>query len=299
MIVRERPTGWDILFAVHGSIMPRIVWKIVGLAAFSMLVLLFDRYAIGLRHPNTAAFGAFGVALSLFLGFRNNAAYARWWEARILMGTLLADLRAFARETDIFVRDRALRHQILDMATAFIHLHRLDLRRIPPDDAALATLGGRTDVLDTVRPPCAMLDRVTDLIATAHRNGQIDGFGAKALTERMGAIGLHQAGCERIANTPLPFAYSLLIYRTTYLYCLLIPLSLIEASGWMTPLFTATVAYVFFGLAEVTEELVHPFGQTKNALPLDAICRAVEISMAPHLNRPVPEPLSPKDYFLS
>ena len=66
----------------------------------------------------------------------------------------------------------------------------------------------------------------------------------------------------------------------------------------LTPLFAGIVAYTFFGLAEVTEELTHPFGPTANALPLDAICRAVEISLAPHLNEPAPPPLAPVAFRL-
>ena len=114
----------------------------------------------------------------------------------------------------------------------------------------------------------------------------------------MSSIALQQAGCERIAATPLPYVYSLLIYRTTYLYCLLLPLALIAHAGWLTPLFIGIVAYVFLGLAEVTEELSHPFGTALNALPLDAICRAAEISLAPHLGQPAPPPLLPQDFHL-
>ena len=97
----------------------------------------------------------------------------------------------------------------------------------------------------------------------------------------------------------MPFVYSLLIYRTAYFYCLLLPLALVGPAGWMTPLFVGIVGYVFLGLAEVSEELSHPFGTTPNALPLDAICRAAEISIAPHLGEPAPPPLQARDYFLS
>ena len=78
------------------------------------------------------------------------------------------------------------------------------------------------------------------------------------------------------------------------------------AGAWATTsgstsrtLFVGIVGYVFFGLAEVTEELSHPFGQTPNGLPLDAICRAAEISLASHLGEVAPAPLTPRDYFLS
>jgi putative membrane protein len=32
------------------------------------------------------------------------------------------------------------------------------------------------------------------------------------------------------------------VFRTTYLYCLLIPFALLESTGWMTPVFVAIVA---------------------------------------------------------
>ena len=67
----------------------------------------------------------------------------------------------------------------------------------------------------------------------------------------------------------------------------------------MTPVYVAIIAYVFFGLAEVTEELAHPFGQTQNALPLDAICRVVEISLSPHLGQTAPRPIVPENYVIS
>ena len=79
----------------------------------------------------------------------------------------------------------------------------------------------------------------------------------------------------------------------------LLPLGLIDTAGWLTPVFAGVVAYVFFGLAEVTEELGHPFGPTPNGLPLDAMCRTVEISLAPHLGVAPPEPVRPVDYLLT
>jgi putative membrane protein len=242
------------------------------------------------------AFTVFGVALSLFLGFRNNAAYDRWWEARRLWGGLLADMRSFARETDMFVPDANLREKLLCGAIAFLHLHRANLRKLP-DDATARALGGT--LADAAHPPNAALDALASLIVRARRDDVVDGFGALALSQRIASMALQQAGCERIAVTPLPYVYSLLIYRTTYLYCLLLPFALVGPVGWMTPLFTGIVGYVFLGLAEVSEELSQPFGLTQNALPLDAICRAAEISIAPHLGKMPPEPLQAVDYFLS
>lgn len=296
MIVRDTPSKADLLFAVRGSIVPVIAPRVAFLMAMSaVMVALHERLGF---FPSIDGFGftSFGVALSLFLGFRNNAAYDRWWEARKLWGGLLADVRSIAREAEIFVPDEYRRRAILRLTLAFLHLHRRNLRGLHGDAAAQSLA---PDLVAAPHPPCAALDRLSAEVASGHAEGRIDGFGARALAERVSSMAAQQAGCERIAGTPLPYVYSLLIYRTTYLYCLLLPLSLVEAAGWLTPVFVGVVGYVFLGLAEVSEELSHPFGTTPNALPLDAICRAAEISLAPHLGQPAPEPLQAKNFYLS
>ncbi len=296
MIVRDRPGPRELLFALRGSIVPAIAPGIAVLMLFTAALVWLDHsYAL---FPPIDAFGftVFGVALSLFLGFRNNAAYDRWWEARRLWGGLLADMRSFARDVDIFVTDKALRDRLLHGALAFLHLHRANLRGLV-DDRQARELGGA--LADAAHPPSAALDSIAAALGQARAQGALDGFGAMAFDQRLASMSLQQAGCERIAATPLPYVYSLLVYRTTYLYCLLIPFALIDPAGWMTPVFVGIIGYVFLGLAEVSEELSHPFGLTPNALPLDAICRAAEISIAPHLGRTPPEPLEAVDYFLS
>jgi len=65
-----------------------------------------------------------------------------------------------------------------------------------------------------------------------------------------------QGACERIANTPLPFPYALLVHRTAYMYVGLAPFAMASGMGWWTPLFNAIVAYTFFGLDELARQLV-------------------------------------------
>lgn len=300
MIIRDRPPILRMLFAGRGSVLPKIFLPSAALAGFSAGMVWFDGHVMAFYHPNSAPFAVFGLALSLFLSFRNSAAYDRWWEARKLWGGLLADMRSLARESDMFLNDRTTRQEVLHLGLVFLHLHRLNLRRLPPDEAlqqAAAKLPDGDALLG--KPPCAALDRLGLTLADAYRTGGLDGFGARSLSQRLANLSLQQAACERIANTPLPFVYSLLIYRTTYLYCVILPLSLIDGAGWMTPFFVAVVAYLFLGLAEVTEELAHPFANTLNGLPLDAICRGTEISLAPHLGTAPPPPVLPNGYYLS
>ncbi|KHL25016.1 hypothetical protein PK98_14390 [Croceibacterium mercuriale] len=296
MIVRDKPTGLDLAFAMRGSIVPHIAPRVLLMVLFAGVLVWVDMEWRRLPRIDSAAYSSFGLALSLFLGFRNAAAYERWWEARKLWGGLLADMRSLAREAELFIADKSPRHDLLRGALAFLHLHRANLRGLEDDQKALALAG---PMAQGVHPPDAMLDVMTWRLAEAAGAGAIDGFGLRALSTRLSNIALRQAGCERIAVTPLPYVYSLLIHRTIWLFCLLLPFALVGPAGWMTPVFVAIVGYVFLGLAEVTEELAHPFAMTANGLPLDAICRAAEISLAPHLGEQPPAPLQPERFLLS
>lgn len=290
MIIRDKPALWQIVFAVKGSVLPHIGPTLLAFVAIAAGLVAVDHWIVALPQSAATPFSVMGVALSLFLGFRNNAAYDRWWEARKLWGALLVDLRALAREADLFL-PKPDAERLIRLALAMAHLHRCQLRKLPPDAAAR--------IWGDAASSGAALDAMAALLGAARQAGTLDGFGARTLSGRLASMELNQAGGERIAATPLPYVYSLLIFRTVYLYCLLIPLALIGAEGWMTPVFTGLIAYVFLGLAEVTEDLSHPYGMTPNALPLDAICRTMEISLAPHLGLPAPQPLAPVDFHLS
>lgn len=293
MILRDKPGVAQLFFAMRGSVLPVILPRIIGFALVAAILVLVDSYIWSLPHTNAAPFAVFGVALSLFLGFRNNAAYDRWWEARRLWGQLISDMRSLGREAELFLPEKTDRTRLLHLALTFIHLHRIQLRRIDDDTEAHPWI--KEDFSDAAHPPCAALDRMSTVVCASNA----DGFGRRALAERLGNIAAAQAGCERIATTPLPYVYSLLVFRTTYLYVLLIPFAMFDSAGWLTPLFVAIVAYMLLGLAEVTEELSHPFGETVNGLPLDALCRTIERSLAPHLELDTPAALRPENYYLS
>jgi putative membrane protein len=108
------------------------------------------------------------------------------------------------------------------------------------------------------------------------------------------------AACERIRGTPIPFSYTLLLHRTAYLYCWLLPFGLVDAIGDLTPLVTLLVAYTFFGLDALGDEIEEPFGTSDHDLPLEAMCRTIEIDLRMALgDTDLPPPLLPVDYRLN
>ncbi|MGB5831382.1 MAG: bestrophin family ion channel [Thiohalocapsa sp.] len=143
------------------------------------------------------------------------------------------------------------------------------------------------------------------IIGELYRQEHINAIGVRILDEHLTRLAGVQAASERIATTRLPFAYALLTHRTAYLYCYLLPFGLVPALGWYSTLFTTMVAYTFFGLDVLSEELdvlseemEEPFGRASNDLPLDALCRVNEISLAEFMGEIPPPLLKPVKHVL-
>ena len=81
MIVRDRPNLFQLFFIVRGSIVLRILPQIVAIFLLSALIVWGHEERPNLVVSfNGSSLSLLGIALSIFLGFRNNAAYDRWWE---------------------------------------------------------------------------------------------------------------------------------------------------------------------------------------------------------------------------
>lgn len=293
MIERERPNALRLFFVWRGSVVVHILPQIVGFALYAAGIVAASRaLGLDLSAVGVAPFALVGITLSIYLSFRNSAAYDRWWEARKLWGLLVAESRTLPRVSEALLPDPAVRRRFLLAFLCFCHLLRGRLRGV---DVAQET--ERFGPLPATSR--AAIRDMGHLVAEARRSGAIDPVAHRILEERLATLTGIEAGCERIAGTPLPFAYTLLLHRTTWLVCLLLPLGLVGVAGWATPLFTALIAYAFFGLDQLSEELAGPFGTEANDLALDSLCRTCEISVLEALGDPVPPPLEPRGYYLS
>jgi putative membrane protein len=297
MIVRPRPNLLTILFAMRGSILPKVAPKVIAITALACLVVgLEQRHAAWF--PVTAGIGPFtlvGLALSIFLSFRNGACYDRWWEARRAWGTLIVEMRGLARLIPALLPEAGqaeLRRRSLRRAVGFAHALHARLRNLDEARAAEPWLPPQEGLLRADRPSAAdaALAGLTHDLAVAMRAGALGEVTFSTLEQKIASLSAIQAVCERIQGTPLPFAYTLLLYRTAWLYCLLLPFGLAGSLGWSTPVVAALVAYAFFGLDALGDELEEPFGTDANDLPLDALLHAATAPVLDALGESRPEP---------
>ncbi|NDP61934.1 bestrophin family protein [Polaromonas sp.] len=314
MIVRDRPSGIRLFLVVRGSILKRI--------RFTLLVNTLSAVVVTVVHGNffalkitltTIPFTLMALPLAIFLGFRNSAAYDRYWEGRKLWGELVLRCRSLSRQCQSFIQPvsgmstqmpevLAARQRLVYRTIAFVHALRLQLRdqsdyseiRRWVPQAEWSQLQASSNKHDRL-----VLEMGKEL-GQCQRMGWIDPCLTVTLDNTLSALNAAAASCERIKSTPVPFSYTLLLHRTAYLYCFLLPFGLVDTIGFMTPFVVAIVAYTFFGLDALGDEIEEPFGLEANDLPLDTLCRAIEINLLESLDETVlPPKLEPVNYCLT
>ncbi|MBY0410097.1 MAG: bestrophin [Burkholderiaceae bacterium] len=313
MIVRDRPSGLRLFLMVRGSVLHRIRLTLLLNILLATLVTAMHGSLFTLKITLTAIpFTLIGLPLAIFLGFRNTTAYDRFWEARKLWGEIVHRTRTLSRQCQSLIhlpvpldparRDDDVRVRMVHRAIAFAHALRLQLRD-QEDKAVLQHWLTGAEFEHACRtfnaPDTLMLHMGRDL-GECVRQGQIEPCLAASVDATLSSLTAAAASCERIKNTLVPFAYTLLLHRTAYMYCFLLPFGLVDTTGFMTPFVVGIVAYTFFGLDALGDEIEEPFGLESNDLPLDALCRAIEINLQQSLGeKDLPPPLHPVNYQLT
>ena len=195
-----------------------------------------------------------------------------------------------------------VRVRMIFRAIAFAHA----LRHLLRDEALAAELqpllrpSEWAQLQHASNPPDFLMQAMGQDLGQCLQQGRIDPCLAGAMDTTLSAMTAAAASCERIKSTPIPFSYTLLLHRTAYIYCFLLPFGLVDSIGFMTPFVVAIVAYTFFGLDALGDEIEEPFGLDANDLPLTAICRTLEINLRESLGDDhIPAPLTPLHYCLT
>ncbi|HDS1737012.1 bestrophin family protein [Pseudomonas sp. BP8] len=299
MIVHSRPDVLRVLFTLKGSIVKRIALRCLLVTLLAALIVLVERHYPQLFSPVSATpFTLLGLSLSIFMSFRNNACYDRWWEGRKAWGKLIIEVRSFVRESTV-IADERLRSELLRGLCGFAHALNAGLRGEAPLSAARPWLS-ETAVISSHNVCDGILQEIGGHCSRLAQSQQISEWCYTLLEQRLLGLSEVQATCERIKATPLPFPYTLLLHRTIYIFCLLLPFALAEPLGWLAPLFTTIVSYTFFGLDAIGNELEDPFGRDENDLPTDALVRTIERDVLAALGHaPLPPVLMPVEHVLS
>ncbi|WP_218917255.1 bestrophin family protein [Niabella ginsenosidivorans] len=146
--------------------------------------------------------------------------------------------------------------------------------------------------------PVMILDLLGKWISEQNRKKYIDNIVWVAMDKQLNHFSQIVGGCERISNTPLPFAYSVLLHRTVYFYCFWLPFGLVDSLGWMIPVVVLLISYTFIALDAIIQEIEEPFGEKENDLALNTICQSIEYSIFEQAQIPQEEYKPSGSYFI-
>jgi putative membrane protein len=292
MIVHpQRLSILALLFSIKGSIIP-VIWRKV---TFTLLVstgvviahgTLYDHHMLLTATP----FTLWGLTLAIFLAFRNTVAYQRFWEARTLWGELLIVSRNLARQSAALMPevDPQTRLRLVSLLNLFAYSLRDKLRGQSASNDLQRLAAEYPDELP--QGPNALLGLLGRRFMEAARQSGASDVVRVEVDQQLTRMSYVLGGCERIKNTPIPYPYILMLHRVVHIYCVLLPFCLVGSLGWFTPFAVCILAYTFFGLDALGDQIADPFDTQPNDLPLDAICRSIEISTLELIGEATPEP---------
>lgn len=298
MITPQGPHLGRMLRYVGLPLAALLTWDVAIVVAYKLLHWEW----VGSRHIPLALYGG---AIGVIVGFRNNSAYARWWEARTLWGQIVNNSRSLARVVVTNMRcsrpeDDAPMHSmqrtIVYHQIAYAHALQQHLRGLAPwDDLAPLLEPSEIAALEPERNvPLALQKTIGIKLRDARSAGWIDALEWQAMDSSLDDLLDAQGGTERIKNTPMPKQYDFFPMLFVQIYCLMLPIGMVENLGWFTPLGSTLVGFMFLALDRIGRDLEDPFENTIYDLPLTSISTSIEINLRQLLGeRGIPPPIKP------
>ncbi len=259
-----------------------------------------------------------GSALAIFIAFRNNNSYGRWWEARTLWGGIVNASRVLARLIVTFTdshahqpsydktRSERFKKDAVYVTIAWVHALRLHLRGQNSWHELHTFLSDEEmDELNRAQNKPNFLQLLLGRkIYAAMANGTLGGFDSFQLEGQLLALANYQGGCERIKNTPLLRQYDYFTRLFLYTFMLLLPFSLISDFAKMNMAYamlpvSVIISFVFAILGKVGEVNEDPFENRITDVPLTALCITIERDLRELLGETtLPPKAAPEKGFL-
>jgi len=307
MLVENSATAYSLL---------RQHWRLLPAVLLILIIVEIGNDYVGFDRPalSLATVGLLISALSIFLAFRINEAYARWWEARILWGNFISASRAFARKVTTLIdagsadeaRPKALklRRELVYRQIALASALRLSLRDADDweelrgfiDDEEFASL------MQAINRPTQILQRQAERLADARRRGWLTDAGQTQLNMTFKELHDAQSGCERVRDTPFPDNVAYAARAIAWGMAIIVPVAITDQSNRfdLVDMVVIPVLMLSFLLIErLGAELRNPFENGRNDTPMTTLCRALERELRQSLGEEaLPPAIEPRDGVL-
>ena len=251
-----------------------------------------------------------GTAIAFFVGFNNNQAYDRWWEARKVWGALVNDSRSWARCVIAYISQHELensqftilKNRLVCRHIAFLYALKANLRGAVDetysqylDEKDIKEIKGHTNV------PNAILTIQTRELQTLSASGMIDGFRFMEMNQLLVKFTDEMGMSERIQKTVFPTTYNYLTKVFIWLFVVSLTLVISQYAGLWSIFLGWLVGFVYVSTQKNGMSLVNPFENNSASIPLNQITRNIEINLLEMIGADkIPKPIQPinEEYVL-
>lgn len=286
MIYYKTNKNWfgDLMHLYRSWTMTRVVRSVGIVGVYTTLVcLVVEFWNLGTSiYMNVQAFSLLGIILSIFLVFRTNTAYDRWWEARKQWGALVNNTRNLA----IYVHamfpkhDQEVRRFMAKHISNFCIALVEHLRDGVKTEKLLYLTEQEKELFQTkANLPICIASNIIDRLAEAHRKGEITEGDYINIKDQHQALLDILGACERIKKTPIPFSYA--VYLKIYItaYAVLLPFALVTTFHWATIPLVMFICFSLIGVELMGQEIEDPFGLDCNDLPTGDIAHTIKTNV--------------------
>ena len=260
------------------TLLPALIFMVVftsGVCYFILEIIHPDKDEFT---STTALHSLLGIVLGLFLVFRINSAYDRWWEGRKLWGALVNSTRNFSLKLSAYLEkdDYENREWFAKMIPNFVYATKEHLRKgvqlselQPPDDQFIELLKSKK------HKPNAISGMLYSHVNALYKQNKITGDQFFVLDKEMKDFIDIMGACERIKNTPIPYSYSMYIKKFVFIYIITLPFGFVTTFGYVTIPTVLLISFVLLSVELIAEEIEDPFGRDVNDLPTDDLAEKI------------------------
>jgi putative membrane protein len=222
-----------------------------------------------------------GGALAIFLGFRNNSAYDRWWEARKIWGGIVNVSRSFSFELIALIHKNADSRKIIYRHLAWVNSVKLQLRKQPDTSEVEQYLTALeySQTKEWTNPAAQLLRIQAEEIGKMKKESRISDIEQKQVMESLKTMMDLQGMAERIKGTVFPYYYVYFTQVFLWVFIILLPCIMVEGMGWSSIPMAMAISFVFFILDKSGHITEDPFENRAADTPMSAICRIIEIDV--------------------
>jgi putative membrane protein len=284
-MVKYNPKTWFTLIfhsysrQVMKTLTPTLLFMIALSAACCYVMLdVFQLHESDFQ-PTIAMHSLLGIVLGLFLVFRTNTAYDRWWEGRKLWGALVNSTRNFALKLDAYLlrENHEDRDWFSKMIPNFIYATKEGLRNgVQLNELESTSENFQEDLKKYKHKPNAISSLLYRKVNDLYMNKKLTGDQLINLDKELKDFIDFMGACERIRNTPIPYSYMMYVKKFIFIYIVTLPFAFVTQSGYLTIPIVVIITFVLMSVELIAEEIEDPFGRDLNDLPTDELAEKIK-----------------------